>query len=73
MMMLLTSNYLRSRIRPTFGRVGVVWCGVDKKVRAYMPNQMWLMTSSVDEWVREDHLARSVSELVEAVFDLDRL
>ncbi len=34
-----------------------------------MPNQMWLMTSSAGKWVREDHLARSVSELVEAVFD----
>ena len=45
--------------------------GVDKKFRAYMPDQMWLMPPSIDGWLAEDHLARFVSELVEDVFDLD--
>lgn len=45
--------------------------GVDKTFRPYLPDQMWLMPPSIDEWLAEDHLARFVSELVEDVFDLD--
>ncbi|MGB3673879.1 MAG: transposase, partial [Candidatus Nanopelagicales bacterium] len=54
-----------SEVRPGRG-------GVDKKFRAYMPDQMWLMPPSVDDWLPEDHLARLVSELVDEVFDLGR-
>ena len=45
--------------------------GVDKTFRPYLPDRMWLMPPSIDEWVAEDHVARFVSELVEDVFDLD--
>lgn len=45
---------------------------VSKTFRAFGPDQMLLLPSSLDEWLPEDHLARFVAELVDEVLDLAR-
>jgi transposase len=43
---------------------------VDKTFRPFEPDQILLMPPSLNEWLPEDHLARFVAELVDAVLDL---
>jgi hypothetical protein len=43
---------------------------VDKTFRSFEPDQILLMPPSLNEWLPEDHLARFVAELVDAVLDL---
>jgi hypothetical protein len=44
--------------------------GADKTFRRYDPDQLLLLSPSIQEWVAEGHLARFVSDLVEEAFDL---
>jgi transposase len=43
---------------------------VDKTFRSFEPDQILLMSPSLNEWLPEDHLARFVAELVDGVLDL---
>ncbi len=44
--------------------------GADKTFRRYDPDQLLLLSPSIQEWVPEGHLARFVSDLVEEALDL---
>ncbi|MFD5161230.1 IS1182 family transposase [Streptomyces hawaiiensis] len=43
---------------------------VDKRFRAFEPDQMLLMPPSLEDWLPQDHLARFVADLVDEVLDL---
>uniref|UniRef100_UPI0038D35C8B transposase n=1 Tax=Streptomyces shenzhenensis TaxID=943815 RepID=UPI0038D35C8B len=43
---------------------------VDKRFRAFDPNQVLLLPPSLDDWLPQDHLARFVADLVDEVLDL---
>ncbi|MFF4386192.1 IS1182 family transposase [Streptomyces sp. NPDC001552] len=43
---------------------------VDKRFRAFDPNQALLLPPSLDDWLPQDHLARFVADLVDEVLDL---
>jgi len=40
---------------------------MSKRYRPYQPNQCYLLPQSPDEWLPEDHLARFVSDIVDAL------
>jgi transposase len=40
---------------------------MSKRYRPYQPNQCYLVPQSPDEWLPEDHLARFVSDIVDAL------
>jgi transposase len=40
---------------------------MSKRYRPYQPNQCYLLPPSPDEWLPEDHLARFVSDIVDAL------
>ena len=46
---------------------------VDKTFRPFEPDQILLMSPSLDEWLPEDHLGRFVAELVDGVLDLSSI
>jgi hypothetical protein len=43
---------------------------VDKRFRAFDPDQVLLLPPSLDDWLPQDHLARFVADLVDEVLDL---
>ncbi|WP_370360735.1 IS1182 family transposase [Catenulispora sp. MAP12-49] len=43
---------------------------VKKTFRAFVPDQMFLLPPSLDDWLPEGHLARFVADLVDEVLDL---
>jgi transposase len=43
---------------------------VDKRFRAFDPDQVLLLPPSLDDWLPQDHLARFVADLVDDVLDL---
>lgn len=46
--------------------------GVNKRFRAFVPNQVMLVPPSLDEWLPENHLSRFIAELVDTELDLSR-
>jgi hypothetical protein len=46
---------------------------VDKRFRAFTPDQGFLLPPSLDEWLPAGHLARFVGELVDEHLDLSRI
>ena len=46
---------------------------VDKRFRAFDPDQILLLPPSLDEWLPADHLARFVADLVDEHLDLSRI
>lgn len=46
---------------------------VDKRFRAFEPDQMLLMPPSLEDWLPQDHLARFVADLVDEVLDLSSI
>lgn len=47
--------------------------GVDKRFRAFDPDQVFLLPPSLDEWLPSEHLARFVADLVDEHLDLSRI
>ena len=46
--------------------------GVNKRFRAFDPNQVMLVPPSLDEWLPENHLSRFIAEIVDTELDLSR-
>jgi len=55
---------------PVGGGEERVAAGADKVFRRYDPDQLLLLSASIQEWLPEGHLARFVSDLVEEALDL---
>jgi transposase len=46
---------------------------VDKRFRAFAPDQILLLPPSLDDWLPQEHLARFVADLVDEHLDLSRI
>ena len=46
---------------------------VNKTFRPFAPDQDFLLPPSLDEWLRADHMARFIADLVDEHLDLSRI